>query len=46
MGEKLRIIHENNCHNAIHKDLVELGVDHGQQNASHDFVRASHQGSV
>jgi hypothetical protein len=27
------------CHKFIHKDLIELGVDLGQQNASHDFER-------
>jgi hypothetical protein len=39
LGETLAKIRNRNDHKAIHKDLIELGVDLGQQIASHDFER-------
>jgi hypothetical protein len=39
LGETLHSIRKINIHKAIHKDLIELGVDLGPQKASHDFER-------
>jgi hypothetical protein len=39
LGKTLTDIRHKNCHKAIHKDLIELGVDLSQQTASPDFER-------
>jgi hypothetical protein len=39
LGETLHSIRNMNCHKAIHKDLIELGLDLSQQIASPDFER-------
>jgi hypothetical protein len=39
LGETLVNIRHLNHHKAIHKDLIELGVDLGPQKTSHDFER-------
>jgi hypothetical protein len=39
LGGMLMDIRNMNNHKAIHKDMIELGMDLGQQIASHDFER-------